>query len=253
MRSALLFLSVVVASTPVWAQQERATYPPGTRVQSLRLVIAPHIAEELDTLADTLRVETVRCLVGTVEGTDGVIDLAWRPPIERSTSSHVEYQSCPSATLAVWHNHPQMPGEEPEYACYLSGVDVREALRPRAPPIQMVQVTSSVACWWSRWEIARAGSVPILLPRAKQRWGRAVEIEPARCWTDLQDVVACRLLRSCPADGTAVVSCAVVAAARRVSATGRPVTSEAAACADHGAVGVDSSSAPSPGCPSGNR
>ena len=81
---------------------------------SLRLETAPHIFDELDALADTLHVETVRCLIGTVEGNRAVIDLAWQPPIQFSESTRVVYHSCPRATIALWHNHPELPGIDAE-------------------------------------------------------------------------------------------------------------------------------------------
>jgi hypothetical protein len=163
-------------------------------------VLAPHVAEELDALADRQRTETVRCLIGVVQGRTAVVDLAWRPPIDRSTRDYVEYQSCPSATLAVWHNHIPARGAAPEYACYLSAVDIQEAVGPRAPPIQIVQVTRDVACWWSRTEVLGAPDAPLLFPRPAHLWGQPVQLTEAACRGALRHLPACRILQACPQD-----------------------------------------------------
>lgn len=199
MKRTLLLLQVALIADPAWAQQAwTATHPD---IRSLILNLAPHITEELDALADTLRIETVRCLIGVVRGQTADVDLAWEPPIELSTASQVQYQSCPSATLALWHNHPPIPGEAPEYGCYLSATDIREALDPRSPPIQIVQVTANVACWWSQWQILRTGQVPVLLPQGKQRWGRSLQLDEAACRGELRHLVACTLLLGCERGG----------------------------------------------------
>ncbi len=150
-----------------------------TPSNSLRLEIAPHIFDELDALADTLHVETVRCLIGTVNGNRAVIDLAWQPPIRFSESTRVAYQSCPRATIALWHNHPELPGIDAEYACYLSHIDLREASNPLAPIAQIVQVNSRVACWWSKRQVLRAVGQPILWPLETQRRGVHVTLADA--------------------------------------------------------------------------
>jgi hypothetical protein len=204
MKNLLVLLLVVLVAAPSWAQLDRSVSQP--RVQALRVIFAPHVSEELDYLADTLRVETVRCLIGVVNGEDATIDLAWQPPIKLSTPNQVEYQSCPLATLAVWHNHPPIPSEAPEYGCYLSATDIREALHERAPPIQIVQVTANVACWWSKWEIAKTGLAPVLFPRGRQRWGRSLLNETV-CRAELRHVTACRLLLACERDGQMAETC----------------------------------------------
>lgn len=138
---------------------------------TLRLEIAPHIFDELDAWADTLHVETVRCLIGTMDGNRAVIDLAWQPPIQFSASTRVVYQSCPRATIALWHNHPELRGVDAEYACYLSHIDLQEASNPLVPIVQIVQVNSRVACWWSKGQVLRAVDQPFLWPLETQRRG----------------------------------------------------------------------------------
>jgi hypothetical protein len=207
MRRWLLLLLVASTAAPLWAQQGRGPSHRAPAPQSLRLILAPHVAEELDALADTLRLETIRCLIGVVQGKNATIDLAYQPPIDASTANSVNHQSCPAATLALWHNHPRIPGEEPEYACYLSATDIREAVRPAAPPIQIVQVRGDVACWWSQWEIAQSGLLPVLFPRPRQRWGRPIGLDEAACRGELRGVVACMLLLACEHGAGAVAEC----------------------------------------------
>ena len=146
---------------------------------TLRLTIAPHVFDELDRLADTLRVETVRCLIGTVSGMEAMIDLAYEPPVTFSGANQVSYQSCPRATIIVWHNHPKFEGVDAEYACYLSPTDIREGSDPRAPALQMVQVNRDVACWWLKRQVTQATGQPLLWALASQRRGRHVQMADA--------------------------------------------------------------------------
>ncbi len=101
--------------------------------RNLRIVLTAEVYEELELLADTLRVETVRCLIGVAQGDSLLIDLAWRPPIHHSTPTGVAYGLCPVATISLWHNHPWTREFEPEYSCYLSQTDIRAAIQSRAP------------------------------------------------------------------------------------------------------------------------
>lgn len=177
-----IVLMITVATRAVAQEQLVAAVSDGVSVaasHTLRLEIAPYIFDELDALADTLHVETVRCLIGTVDGNRAVIDLAWQPPIRFSESTRVVYQSCPRATIALWHNHPELPGVDAEYACYLSRIDLQEASNPLAPLVQIVQVNSRVACWWSKRQVLRAVDQPILWPLETQRRGVHVTLTDA--------------------------------------------------------------------------
>ncbi len=178
----IIVLSITVATRAVAQEQLVSRVDNDVSVapsNTLRLEIAPHIFDELDALADTLHVETVRCLIGTVNGNRAVIDLAWQPPIQFSESTRVVYQSCPGATIALWHNHPELLGVDAEYACYLSQVDLQEASNPLAPIVQIVQVNSRVACWWSKRQVLRAVDQPILWPLKTQRRGVHVTLTNA--------------------------------------------------------------------------
>ena len=178
----LIVLTITVAMRAVAQEQLVSAVSNGVSVapsHTLQLEIAPHISDELDALADTLHVETVRCLIGTVDGNRAVIDLAWQPPIRFSESTRVVYQSCPRATIALWHNHPELPGVDAEYACYLSYIDLQDAGNPLAPIAQIVQVNSRVACWWSKRQVLRAVGQAILWPLEMQRRGVHVTLTDA--------------------------------------------------------------------------
>ena len=175
-RSALLTVGVMLVVPAVAAQGQgtsqlaasgRSDSPGG-----LRIVITSDVYEELELLADTLRLETVRCLIGVAQGDSILVDFAWQPPIERSTATSVSYQSCPAATIALWHNHPWLREAAPEYSCYLSRIDIREALRGYAPPVQIVHVTAAVACWWTRAQVAQHANAAVVLPLSHQGTGR---------------------------------------------------------------------------------
>jgi hypothetical protein len=207
MRRLSFVLLAILLAAPARAQQGTsvsrtagdAAHQPG---RHLRFVLADHVVEELGALVDELRRETVRCLIGVVRGDSAVVDLAWRPPIDASTPTHVQYWSCPAATLALWHNHVWTVEPAPEYACYLSATDIDEALRPHGPPIQIVQVTSEVACWWTRSEVAQAAGAVLLFPRPDHQWGRPVTLSASTCRGELRDMPACTLLRMCEGPGS---------------------------------------------------
>jgi len=161
-------------------------------VRHLRVVLAENVFDELELLADTLRVETVRCLIGLVQRDSLVIDLAWKPVILQSTANSVAYRPCPVATIALWHNHPWTGDNEPEYSCYLSKIDIREAIQPWAPPIQMVQVTGAVACWWTRAQVAAHADAPVMRPIPRQARGRFHVWNALACAAEPERVVCSR-------------------------------------------------------------
>ena len=146
---------------------------------TLRLTIAPQVFDELDHLADTLQVETVRCLIGTVHGMTAMIDLAYEPPVMFNSPTRVSYQSCPRATIILWHNHPKFAGVDAEYACYMSSTDILEGSDPRGPPLQMVQVNRDVACWWLKRQVTQAVGQPLLRPLESHQRGTHVTVADA--------------------------------------------------------------------------
>ena len=197
-RVALVVLAITFAATArAWSglrAQAITAGPPTPR--GLRIVITTGVFDELDRLADTLPRETVRCLIGAKRGDTVLIDLAWPPPIEHSTRHGVRYQSCPVATIALWHNHLRPATLAAPYACYLSETDIREALEPHAPPVQIVQVNAEVMCWWSRSQITGVREEPILWPLPSQRRGKHVTV--ASTCDGASEPVPCALIRDGP-------------------------------------------------------
>ena len=168
-------LSVMLVAPAVAAQEAAPPAVDGVTSPSrrnFRIVISDEVFNELGLLADTSRVETVRCLIGLAHGDSIFIDLAWQPPVLQSTPNGVAYRPCPVATIVLWHNHPGTRDAEPEYSCYLSQVDIREAVRSWAPRFQMVQVTGAVACWWTRGQVKAHADGPVMRPLARQSRGR---------------------------------------------------------------------------------
>lgn len=155
----------LVATTPAsLGGQAVAGGSLGVRTAVEHLVVDPDVLDELGQLADTSRNETIRCLTGAIHGDTAVVDGALTPVIHGSDPSGVHYGGCPSATVAEWHNHPWLTEPRPESACYLSRADITSALRAGAAPVQIVQVTAQVSCWWFQAEIAQSQSRPILWP-----------------------------------------------------------------------------------------
>ena len=80
---------------------------------TLRLTIAPQVFDELDHLADTLQVETVRCLIGTVHGMTAMIDLGWH---SSSTAWRRTMSTSPRASSSRFRNSgwsPSSPSPAP--------------------------------------------------------------------------------------------------------------------------------------------
>jgi hypothetical protein len=147
------------------------------------LVIAPQVSQQLDQLADTLATASVRCLIGVVDGDSATIDLAWEPPSrtlvsDDSSSSRRVFGACPLATIVMWRSRPWSGDGRPEDACFLTRDEIEEALRPRAPAVQFVQVNARVACWWTQRQIARAAGMTVLLPIPGQHRPRHIAIGP---------------------------------------------------------------------------
>lgn len=143
--------------------------PPEPSPRPYRIVVVQEVLDELARLADTAGTETARCLIGVMQGDSAIVDLLWAPRIELSNDTTVHYQACPLATIAEWHNHPRTAGRAAEDLCYLSHTDIAGGLRRHAAPIQIVQVSATVLCWWGRRQIATAAERSVLWPWAGQR------------------------------------------------------------------------------------
>lgn len=146
-----------------------------------RIMVASHLLQELGTLADTLNVETVRCLIGAVHGDSALVDMAWQPRIYSATETRVKYQTCPVATIALWHNHLRSAATTAAGACYLSATDMEHASKPGAPLVQIVQVSENVICWWSRPQILAAPDESKLCALRGQRQPEPVDDVNSRC------------------------------------------------------------------------
>ncbi len=196
MRMMISWILSVMLVAPAAAAQEAV--PPAVdgvtspSRRNLRIVIADEVFNELGLLADTSRVETVRCLIGLTHGDSIFIDLAWQPPVLQSRPHSVAYRPCPVATIVLWHNHPGTRDAEPEYSCYLSRVDIREAIRSWAPRFQMVQVTGAVACWWTRTQVEAHADAPLMRPLARQSRGRFHLWSAVTCSSESGRVVCSR-------------------------------------------------------------
>ena len=196
MRMMLSWILSVMLVAPAAAAQEAV--PPAVdgvtspSRRTLRIVIADEVFNELGLLADTSGVETVRCLIGLTHGDSIFIDLAWQPPVLQSTLHSLAYRPCPVATIVLWHNHPGTRDAEPEYSCYLSQVDIREASRSWAPRFQMVQVTGAVACWWTRTQVEAHADAPLMRPLARQSRGRFHLWSAVTCSSESGRVVCSR-------------------------------------------------------------
>lgn len=165
-------LALVAVAPASLDGQAAAGHAAGVRSAVGHLGVSPEIVAELNRLADTSRNETIRCLTGVVRGDTAVVEAVLTPVIHGSDNAGVHYGGCPSGTVAEWHNHPWTAEPKPENACYLSRADIASALRAGAAPVQIVQVTAQVTCWWFHTEIVHAQHRPILWPVAGQ--GRAM-------------------------------------------------------------------------------
>jgi len=173
MRNRWLFLTglAALAARPALGQQ-------ATEQAGWRLAISSVIYEELGRIADTSRVETVRCLIGVMNGDTAKVDLAYQPRILESSTTDVQYMACPLATLALWHNHPRTNEKQPEDVCYLSTDDIRQALAPGAPLLQVVTVNSEVTCIWHRSQIESHRGERMLWPEDGVTGGGLDESRP---------------------------------------------------------------------------
>lgn len=155
-------------AAPALAQQSVLAESGSARVRVLVAVVSEDLLDNLAKLAARAKRETVRCLVGLVQGDTVYVETALEPPIHTSSPSRVKYAGCPRGTFAKWHNHLARFAATPADACYLSDTDVADALIPGAPPLQVVQVNETVMCWWTQRQIASARPGAFLMPDPRQ-------------------------------------------------------------------------------------
>jgi len=198
----LVLALLMAASNVVQAQLQGAATPlEGLRNAAavrtpvhVNMVISEAVFNELRALADTARTETVRCLLGAIRGDSAVVDLAWQPPISYADEGYVVFTGCPISTIAQWHNHIRDPRFAPEYACYMSSVDVEAALDERAPPAQIVQVDAETFCWWTRVQI-RGAAGTLVLPPVRRQYTGSLRLDASICLGSPELSLGCQLLR----------------------------------------------------------
>ena len=159
----------LVRAAPAAGQVTPADSAQPTR--TLRVILADDVWKDLAKLATRAKRETVRCLIGYIQADTAYIEIAWEPRIYDNSSLSVHYAGCPRATLAKWHNHLAVYASTPTQACYLSDVDVADALVPGAPLLQVVQVNETVMCWWSQTQVRTAPAGALLGPVKRQLTG----------------------------------------------------------------------------------
>ncbi len=174
---------------PAIATGRASSSPNGT----IGLYLTDDVFASLGRIADTLGRETVRCLIGGFREDSLILDIAWEPLTWGSTTDGVHFSECPVATVALWHNHLPSPERSPDYSCSLSDIDIHGAIQSNAPPMQFVQVSSGVICWWYRGQILAASNDRIMWPLPNQRYGRHVTLADA-CAGSGRFVRPCALL-----------------------------------------------------------
>jgi len=145
----LLSLLVLAASSPTL---------PGPPV---RLVLDSSLYARLGVLAAGLRTEVVLCLTGSSDGPTTVATGFLMPEPKVSNAEQATFSSCPTTSVAMWHNHPLEgltpggdPNTNPRDLCALSETDIRTATHAAAPFV-VIAVDANTWCWWSHDQVAK--------------------------------------------------------------------------------------------------
>ena len=145
----LLSLLVLAASSPTL---------PGPPV---RLVLDSSLYARLGVLAAGLRTEVVLCLTGSSDGPTTVATGFLMPEPKVSNAEQATFSSCPTTSVAMWHNHPLEgltpggdPNTNPRDLCALSETDIRTAAHAAAPFV-VIAVDANTWCWWSHDQVAK--------------------------------------------------------------------------------------------------
>ena len=145
----LLSILVLAASSPTL---------PGPPV---RLVLDSSLYARLGLLAAGLRTEVVLCLTGSSDGPTTVATGFLMPEPKVSNAEQATFSSCPTTSVAMWHNHPLEgltpggdPNTNPRDLCALSETDIRTAAHAAAPFV-VIAVDASTWCWWSHDQVAK--------------------------------------------------------------------------------------------------
>lgn len=168
-------LAAIAIAVPLEAQTPRQfdSLPASYRLD-VALVIAHRLIGELDGLADTAKIEHVRCGLGIVTGPSAWVDLLHAPRVVHATDSTVVAGPCPLAVVVEWHNHIPSAAEIPDRLCYFGTLDLGALHRSRAA-FFMVHVRRGIYCWWTRSQVEdqvrRTGfSQPLLPVRGQTSW-----------------------------------------------------------------------------------
>jgi proteasome lid subunit RPN8/RPN11 len=145
----LLSILVLAASSPT---------QPGPPV---RLVLDSSLYARLGLLAAGLRTEVVLCLTGSSDGPTTVATGFLMPEPKVSNAEQATFSSCPTTSVAMWHNHPLEgltpggdPNTNPRDLCALSETDIRTAAHAAAPFV-VIAVDANTWCWWSHDQVAK--------------------------------------------------------------------------------------------------
>jgi len=145
----LLSILVLAASSPT---------QPGPPV---RLVLDSSLYARLGLLAAGLRTEVVLCLTGSSDGPTTVATGFLMPEPKVSNAEQATFSSCPTTSVAMWHNHPLEgltpggdPNTNPRDLCALSETDIRTAAHAAAPFV-VIAVDANTWCWWSNDQVAK--------------------------------------------------------------------------------------------------
>jgi hypothetical protein len=145
----LLSILVLAASSPTL---------PGPPV---RLVLDSSLYARLGLLAAGLRTEVVLCLTGSSDGPTTVATGFLMPEPKVSNAEQATFSSCPTTSVAMWHNHPLEaltpggdPNTNPRDLCALSETDIRTAAHAAAPFV-VIAVDANTWCWWSHDQVAK--------------------------------------------------------------------------------------------------
>lgn len=131
----------------------------------VRLVVDSALLARLQTLAAGLQNEIVLCLTGTVNGAEALATGFTIPAPQRSSSDHATFAPCPTAAVAIWHNHPlevnagdtiARPRGDPRLTardlCALSETDIR-TMSQGSHLFVVISVNAETWCWWSREQV----------------------------------------------------------------------------------------------------
>lgn len=104
------------------------------------------ILDSLSSIADTAKIEHLRCLLGARNDSILVIVAAYEPEIGQADADSVRYGHCPALiTVGTWHNHPPPYRGPKEGYCQLSKQDAEAS-----ELMQLISVDRHLSCLFLR-------------------------------------------------------------------------------------------------------